>query len=417
MPFALLALALGAFAIGTTEFVIMGLLPEVAADLGVSLSTAGHLIAAYALGVVVGAPLLTAAATRLSRRTALLLFMGLFAVGNLVTVFAPTYETVLASRVLAGLPHGAFLGVGALVAAHMAGPARRATAVARMLLGLTVANIVGVPAGTFLGQLMGWRTAFLVVAAIALVSLVCVMIFVPEVPSSKGVRLRGEITAMGRPQVLFGLLTAVFGFAGVFAVFSYISPMMTEVAGMSPAGVPVVLALFGTGMTLGSLATGPLADRWLRPTIYGALASLAVVLLLFSVAVQHPVSAMVAVVVLGAVGFGVTAPLQVLIMNKAAGAPTIAAASNHSAFNLANAGGAWIGGLGIGAGLGYTSPALLGAVTAVLGLAVAVTAGVLDRGAPDSTGGTDADAETDGEAGAHGAGARPEPATGTSDRR
>ncbi|WP_017615162.1 MFS transporter [Nocardiopsis salina] len=413
MPFALLALALGAFAIGTAEFVIMGLLPEAAADLDVTLSSAGHLIAAYALGVVIGAPILTAAATRLRRRTALLVFMGLFALGNVATVVAPTYETVLASRFLAGLPHGAFLGVGALVAAHMAGPMRRATAVARMLLGLTVANIVGVPAGTLLGQLMGWRTAFLVVAVIALVSLVCVMVFVPDVPSPKGVRLRGEIAAMGRPQVVYALITAVFGFAGVFAVYSYISPMMTEVAGMSPAGVPLVLALFGTGMTLGSLAVGPLADRWLRPTIYGSLASLAVVLVLFSVAVQHPVSAMIAVVVLGAVGFGVTAPLQVLIMNKAAGAPTIASSANHSAFNMANAGGAWIGGLGISAGLGYTSPALLGAGAAVLGLAVALTAGALDRRNPglykdDGTRADGGDAE---------AGAVEDPAVDASDRR
>ncbi|GAB3475390.1 MFS transporter [Nocardiopsis coralliicola] len=385
MGLALLALALGAFAIGTTEFVIMGLLPEVAADLGVPLSQAGHLISAYALGVVVGAPLLTALATRLPRKTMLLAFMGMFALGNLATVAAPDFGTVFAARVLAGLPHGAFLGVGALVAAHMAGPLRQATAVARMMLGLTVANIVGVPAGTLLGQLMGWRAAFAVVAGLALLCMAGVALFVPRRAAAGGGGIRGEVVALGRSQVVLALLTGVLGFAGVFAVFSYISPMATELAGFAPGMVPVVLALFGTGMTLGSLAVGPLADRWLRPTIYGALASLAVMLVVFGFAVHHPVTAAIAVVLLGAAGFSVTAPLQVLVMRKAGEASAMASASNHSAFNLANAGGAWIGGVGIGAGLGLASPAFIGAVLAVAGLGVALVAGRRDR----ASGGSD----------------------------
>lgn len=379
MPLALFALALGAFAIGTTEFVIMGLLPEVAADLEIAIPTAGHLISAYALGVVVGAPLLTALSTRLPRKNALLLFMGVFLLGNLLTVLAPTHLTVLAARFLAGIPHGAYLGVAALIAAHLAGPARRATAVARVMLGLTIANIVGVPAGTLLGQLTGWRTAFLVVAVIAGLTLLGVARWVPHVPIGRHGGLRGEFSALAEPQVVLGLLTAVFGFAGVFAVYSYISPMMTELAGMSFTGVPVVLALFGVGMTLGSLLVGPLADRWLRPTIYGSLASLALVLALFTMAVHHPWTAAVGVVVLGAVGFGVTAPLQVLVMSRAGAAPGLASASNHSAFNLANAGGAWVGGVGIAMGLGYASPAAIGAVLAVVGLGIAVTAGLMDR--------------------------------------
>ncbi|GAB2495900.1 MFS transporter [Nocardiopsis aegyptia] len=389
MPLALFALALGAFAIGTTEFVIMGLLPEVARDLDVPISTAGYLISAYAGGVVVGAPLLTALSTRLPRKTVLLLFMGVFLVGNLATVVADSYGAVFAARVLAGLPHGAFLGVGALVAAYMAGPDRRATAVARMFLGLTIANIVGVPAGTFLGQFMGWRAAFLAVVAISALAIVAIAVFVPRLPAPPGGGLRGEMAALGDRQVLLGLLTAVFGFAGVFAVYSYISPMMTELAGMSPGGVPLILALFGTGMTLGSLVVGPLADRALRPTIFGALASLAVVLVVFSFTVHNPWTAAATVVVLGAVGFGVATPLQVLVMNKADRAPTMASASNHSAFNLANAGGAWLGGVGIGMGLGLTSPALIGAVLAVVGLGIAVTASLLDRPAAGA-GGTDA---------------------------
>ncbi|GAA1438586.1 MFS transporter [Nocardiopsis tropica] len=379
MPLALLALALGAFAIGTTEFVIMGLLPDVAADLGVSVPTAGYLISAYALGVVVGAPLLTALSTRVPRKTVLLLFMGLFLAGNLATVLAPSYGAVFASRVLAGLPHGAFLGVGSLVAAQMAGPGRQATAVSRVLLGLTVANIVGVPVGTFLGQAMGWRAAFLVVSGIAVLATLGVAAFVPRQPAAPGAGLRQELSELGRPQVVLGLTTAVFGFAGVFAVYSYVSPMMTELAGMSASSMPVVLALFGVGMTLGSLVVGPLADRALRPTIYGSLAALAIVLALFTVTVHNPWTAAVSLVVLGAVGFGVCTPLQVLVMNRAGAAPTMAAASNHSAFNLANAGGAWLGGVGISAGLGYTSPAAIGALLAVVGLGIAVLAGFLDR--------------------------------------
>lgn len=379
MPLALLALALGAFAIGTTEFVIMGLLPDVAADLGVPVPTAGYLISAYALGVVVGAPLLTALSTRVPRKTVLMLFMGLFLAGNLATVLAPSFGAVFASRVLAGLPHGAFLGVGSLVAAQMAGPGRQATAVSRVLLGLTVANIVGVPVGTFLGQAMGWRAAFLVVSGIALLATLGVAAFVPRQPAAPGAGLRQELSELGRPQVVLGLTTAVFGFAGVFAVYSYVSPMMTELAGMSSSSVPVVLALFGVGMTLGSLIVGPLADRALRPTIYGSLAALAIVLALFTVTVHNPWTAAVSLVVLGAVGFGVCTPLQVLVMNRAGAAPTMAAASNHSAFNLANAGGAWLGGVGISAGLGYASPAAIGAVLALVGLGIAVLAGVLDR--------------------------------------
>ncbi|MCP2238044.1 MFS transporter [Prauserella halophila] len=390
MAVALCALALGAFAIGTTEFVIMGLLPQVAGGLDVSVATAGNLISAYALGVVVGAPLLTAVATRLGRKQALLAFLVLFVLGNVATVLVPGYAGVFASRVIAGLPHGAYLGAASLVAAQLVGPARQATAVARVLMGLTIANIVGVPAGTFLGQVFGWRAAFLVVAVLGLLAAAGVAAFVPALPKPEGVGLRTEVVALGRKQVVLGLTTAVFGFAGVFAVYSYISPMLTELAGLSDGAVPVVLALFGAGMTAGSLIVGPLADRALRPTIYGSLAALAVVLVVFWFAIDAQWSAVVMTVVLGAVGFGVTAPLQVLIMQKAGKAPTLAAASNHSAFNLANAGGAWLGGIGIGAGLGYASPAIIGAVLAVVGLGIAVAAGMLDR---DPSGAEPTDAE------------------------
>ncbi|MET9106224.1 MFS transporter [Streptomyces zhihengii] len=380
MPTALLALALSAFGIGTTEFVMMGLLPEVAGDLGTSVPTAGYLVSAYALGVVVGAPLLTAFGSRVPRKRMLLLLMALFTVGNLASALAPGFATLLAGRVLAGLPHGAFFGVGAVVAARLVAENRQARAVATMFLGLTVANIVGVPAATALGQHLGWRATFLVVTAIGLVSMAALARLIPAGEPETHRGIGRELRALGDRQVLLGLLTAVFGFAGVFAVYSYLASMTTEAMGFGESAVTLVLALFGIGMTLGALAAGPLTDRALRPTLYGSLAALAVVLTVFPFAVRIPWLALVTVVVLGAVGFLTTTPLQMLVMRKAQDAPTLASASNHSAFNLANAGGAWLGGVAIAAGWGWTSPAFVGAGLTVVGLAVAVVAGLLDRG-------------------------------------
>ncbi|MFD7920611.1 MFS transporter [Streptomyces sp. NPDC059740] len=385
MPLALLALAISAFGIGTTEFVMMGLLPNVAGDLGTSVPTAGYLVSAYALGVVVGAPLLTALGSRIPRKRMLLLLMGVFTVGNLFSALAPSFGLLVVGRLLAGLPHGAFFGVGAVVAAKLVSEGRQARAVATMFLGLTVANIVGVPVGTLLGQHLGWRATFLVVAVIGLVSLGALAALVPHMPREEQGGLGREVRALANRQVVLGLLTAVFGFAGVFAVYSYLASMMTQVTGISEGSVTLVLALFGIGMTLGALAAGPLTDRALRPTLYGALAALAVVLVVFHFAVHHTAAALVCVVLLGGVGFMTTTPLQMLVMRKAKHAPTMASASNHSAFNLANAGGAWLGGAAISAGWGWTSPTLVGAVLAVVGLAVAVTAGVLDRSGGDGS--------------------------------
>ncbi|GAA4681142.1 MFS transporter [Streptomyces chumphonensis] len=383
MPLAVLALAIGAFGIGMTEFVMMGLLPDVAEDLGTSVPTAGHLVSAYAVGVVVGAPLLTAVGARVPRRRMLVALMALFTVGNLASVLAPGFGTLLAGRLLAGLPHGAFFGVGAVVAARLVAPDRRARAVAAMFLGLTVANVVGVPAGTALGQHFGWRATFLVVTAVGVVAMAALAALVPRLPREPGAGLGGELRALADRQVVLGLLTAVFGFAGVFAVYSYLASTVTEVTGLAQSSVTLVLALFGIGMTLGALVAGPLTDRALRPTLYGSLAALALVLLAFHFTAHVRWAALVTVVLIGAVGFLTTTPLQLLVMNKARAAPTLASASNHSAFNLANAGGAWLGGLAVSAGWGWTSPSLVGAGLAVLGLGVAVAAGRLDRdGAP-----------------------------------
>ncbi|MEU3003115.1 MFS transporter [Streptomyces sp. NPDC007020] len=380
MPLALLALAVSAFGIGTTEFVMMGLLPNVADDLGTSVPTAGHLVSAYAIGVVIGAPLLTGLGSRIPRKRMLLALMALFIVGNLASALAPDFGWLVAGRFLAGLPHGAFFGVGAVVAARLVPEGRRARAVATMFLGLTVANIVGVPAATLLGQHLGWRATFLVVAAIGLAAMAALARLVPRIPVEAHQDVRRELRALGNRQVLLGLLTAVFGFAGVFAVYSYLSTMTTKAMGFGESSVTLVLALFGIGMTLGALAAGPLTDRALRPTLYGSLGALAVVLVAFPFTVDVRWAALAMVVLLGAVGFMTTTPLQMLVMNKAKDAPTLASASNHSAFNLANAGGAWLGGVAIASGWGWTSPAFVGAVLAVAGLAIAATAGFLDRG-------------------------------------
>ncbi|GHG35072.1 MFS transporter [Streptomyces zaomyceticus] len=379
MPLALLALAVSAFGIGTTEFVMMGLLPQVADDLGTSVPTAGYLVSAYAIGVVVGAPLLTALGSRIPRKRMLLLLMALFTVGNLASALAPGFGWLIAGRVLAGLPHGAFFGLGAVVAARLVREDRQARAVATMFLGLTVANILGVPAATLLGQHLGWRATFLVVSVVGLLAMAALARLVPHVPVDERQGLGREVRALGRPQVLLGLLTAVFGFAGVFAVYSYLASMTTEVMGFGDSTVTVVLALFGLGMTGGALAAGPLTDRALRPTLYGSLGALVLTLVAFRFTVHVPWLALVTVVVLGAVGFMTTTPLQMLVMNKAKDAPTLASASNHSAFNLANAGGAWAGGAAVAAGWGWTSPALVGAGLTVVGLAVAAVAGLLDR--------------------------------------
>ncbi|MFH9679923.1 MFS transporter [Streptomyces globisporus] len=380
MPLALLALAVSAFGIGTTEFVMMGLLPNVADDLGTSVPTAGYLVSAYAIGVVLGAPLLTGLGSRVPRKKMLLLLMALFTIGNLASALAPDFGWLVAGRLLAGLPHGAFFGVGAVVAARLVSEGRQARAVATMFLGLTVANIVGVPAATLLGQHLGWRATFLVVAAIGLAAMAALARLVPHIPVEAHQDVRRELRALGNRQVLLGLLTAVFGFAGVFAVYSYLSAMTTKAMGFGESSVTLVLALFGIGMTLGALAAGPLTDRALRPTLYGSLGALAVVLVAFPFTVHVQWAALTMVVLLGAIGFMTTTPLQMLVMNKAKDAPTLASASNHSAFNLANAGGAWLGGVAIAAGWGWTSPAFVGAVLAVAGLAIAATAGFLDRG-------------------------------------
>ncbi|MEU6367234.1 MFS transporter [Streptomyces sp. NPDC046931] len=380
MPLALLALAVGAFGIGTTEFVMMGLLPEVADDLHISIPTAGHLVSAYALGVVIGAPLLAAVTARLPRRAVLIGLMALFVVGNALSALAPGYDWLLAARFLSGLPHGAFFGVGAVVATGLVAPERKARSVSLMFMGLTVANIAGVPVATLMGQHLGWRATFLGVGAIGVAAIVSLSLLIPRdhthVPAGG---LRGELAALRSLPVWLALATTVAGFGALFAAYSYITPMLTDAAGYADASVTLLLALFGVGATIGNLVGGRLADHSLRGTLFGGLIALAAVLGLFPLLMNAEWSAALAVALLGTAAFVTGSPLQLMVMEKASAAPSLASSANQAAFNLANAGGAWIGGLALAAGLGVTSPALAGAGLAVLGLAVAGAAYAVDR--------------------------------------
>lgn len=384
MPLALLALAVVAFGIGTTEFATMGLLPQIADGIGVSVPHAGNLVSAYALGVVVGAPVLTGLGARLPHKRLLLLLSGLFVLGNTASALAPNFGLMFAARFLAGLPHGALFGVGAVVASRLVAPDRAARAVSRMFLGLTVANIVGVPAATALGQQLGWRSAYGAVAVIGLVALAALAFFVPHQPRGRQSGIRQELAAMSNRQVAIGLATAVVGFGGFFAVYSYLVPMLTHLTGVSDSSTTWVLALYGVGMTLGTLVAGPLTDRALRPTLYAGHALLAAALVTFYFTVHSTVPALLTIVFIGAIGSFITTPVQMLLMAKAKNAPTMAAASNHSAFNLANAGGAWLGGLAVSAGWGWASPNLVGAALATAGLGLAFVGGLTDRGNPSS---------------------------------
>lgn len=379
MPLALLALAIGAFGIGTTEFVIMGLLPEVANDFQVSIPTAGFLVTGYALGVVLGAPLMTVLGTKVSRKRMLMLLMGLFIVGNVLSALAPAFGLMLAGRVVASLAHGAFFGIGSVVAADLVAPEKKAGAIAMMFTGLTVANVIGVPLGTFIGQSIGWRATFLIVAGLGVLGLAGVAKLVPEQPRPEGVRLRHEMAAFRNVQVLLAMAMTVLGFGGVFAAITYITPMMTEVAGFADSSVTWLLVLFGLGMVGGNLIGGKFADRALMPLLYVSLGALALVLALFTVTAQNKIAAAVTIVLVGGLGFATVPPLQKRVLDQASGAPTLASAVNIGAFNLGNALAAWLGGIVIAAGLGFTAPNWVGALLAGSALVLAVLSSALER--------------------------------------
>ncbi|MEV6273773.1 MFS transporter [Nocardia sp. NPDC051832] len=365
---AMLALALGGFGIGTTEFVSMGLLPNIAAAMDVSEPTAGHAVSAYALGVVVGAPLIAALCARMARKRLLVLLMVAFTIGNAATVFAPTFPALLAARFVSGLPHGAYFGVASLAAASLAPAGQRAKAVAAVMLGLSAANVVGVPGATWLGQHLGWRDAYLVVAVIGLATIAALLAFVPELTGFKTTSPLTELGALCRPQVLLTLAVGAVGFGGMFAVYTYITTTLTDVAGLRAGLVPIVLMLFGLGMIAGNIVGGVLADRGVDRSVFLALIAMAVILAGFVAAAHNPITAGIGAFLVGASGAALAPGLQTRLMDVAADAQTLAAALNHAALNIANAAGAWLGGLVIAAGLGYTAPAVVGAGLAVAGV-------------------------------------------------
>lgn len=376
MPLALYALTVGAFGIGVTEFVIMGLLLEVGRDLGVGLAAAGLLISGYALGVVVGAPLLTAATGRLPRKIVLLGLMALFTAGNLACALAPSYAVLMAARVFTALAHGTFFGIGSVVATGLVATERRASAIAVMFTGLTVANIVGVPFGTWLGQEYGWRATFWAVSAVGVAAMAVVAAWVPaSAGTPEAGSWRADLAAIARAPVLRGFAVTVLGFAGVFAVFTYVAPMLTRISGFSDAAVSPVLLVFGGGLVVGNLWGGRLADRDLGRAMLLTLAALAAVLAAMPFAMQLRWAAVVAVGLLGAAGFATVAPLQTWVLEQSGGAArSLASSFNIAAFNLGNALGAWAGGAAIDHGPGLAAVPLVAAAFPLAALAVVLPA-------------------------------------------
>ena len=361
MPAGLIALALGGFGIGLTEFVITGLLPEVAADYGVTETTAGWLVTGYALAVIVGALGLTAATTRLPRKPVLVGLLVLFIIGNTLSALAPVYGVMMLGRVVAALCHGAFFGIGSVVASNMVAREKRASAVALMFTGLTASNVLGVPFGTFLGQALGWRATFWAIAAIGVVALVGVLVLVPAVRVTETPSLARELSAFRSGQVWLSLGMTVLGYGGMFGAFTYIAYTLTSVSGFASSSVPWLLIVFGVGLFVGNFAGGKLASKSIDGTLLVVLVVLTVVLAVFALVAASPVLTVVSLVLMGAFGFATVPALQTRIMQYADHAPTLASGANIAAFNLGNALGAWIGGLTIAAGLGYTSPIWAGA--------------------------------------------------------
>ena len=387
MPIALLALTAGAFGIGTTDFVIMGLLLQVSADLHVTIATAGLLISGYALSVAVGAPLLTIASRTLPRKTVLLALMVIFTLGNLACALAPSYGWLMAARVITALAHGTFFGVGSVVATGLVPRERRASAIAIMFTGLTAATLLGVPAGAWLGVQFGWRATFWAVTLIGAAAFAVIAVFVPSARAGNDdaaaapTALREELAVLARPQVLRGLALTVLGFAGVFTVFTYIQPLLLRVTGVSESAVSPMLLVLGGGLAVGNLLGGRLADRAPMRALLATLAALAVVFAAMHWMVEAPWSAVLFVALLGIAAFATVAPMQLHVLEKASGAgQNLASSLNIAAFNLGNALGAWVGGLTVESGPGLQSLGWVAALITLAGLAVSLWSRAADRG-------------------------------------
>ena len=382
---ALLALAVGGFAIGTTEFVTMGLLPQVAAGIGTDIPTAGHFVSAYAAGVVVGAPLIAVLAARVPRKQVLLALMVGFAVANVASGFASTYGQLIGARFLSGLPHGAFFGIGSVVAASLVPKQKRTWAVAMMLVGLGVANVIGVPLTTLLGQSLGWQVPYRVVGIIGAITVLATWAWIPDQPASGEESMLGELRALKRLQVWLALLIGTVGFGGMFATYAYITPTMTDLAGFSTSFVPVILGIYGVGMVAGMVVSGRVAHFGLMRGIVVSMALIAVMLGVFGFLVHVPALAIIMVFVLGFLPSILVPMLQTRLMDVAHEGQALAAALNHSTLNIANALGAWLGSVVLAAGFGYEWPSRVGALLAVLGVVIATISIVVQRRRPSSS--------------------------------
>ena len=366
----LVALAVGGFAIGTTEFASMGVLPNIADALHVSIPTAGYAITAYALGVVVGAPTFAVLGARLPRKGFLLVLITALTAANLASAVAPNFAMLVVARFLSGVPHGAYFGIGAVVAARLVPPERRARAVASTMMGLTVANVVGVPLTTWLGQAFGWRSVYLVVVGVGLLTLLAVEFFVPRVAPHQDASPRQELSTLARGQVWLTLILASVGFGGMFAVYSYVTPTLIHVSGFRESAVPLAIAGFGVGMTLGTYAGGRLADWSVVRTLAICPTLVIAVLLMFTMTAHAAVPAALTLFLLGATTSMCIPALMARLMDVAGDGKALAATLSHSALNVGNALGAWLGGVVIAAGFGYTAPAVVGAALAAVGLGV-----------------------------------------------
>lgn len=375
---ALISLMISTFAIGTTEFIIMGILPDVAKDLNVSISSTGLLVTGYAIGVAIGAPLLTALTGKMQRKKLLLMLMLLFVIGNTLCAVAPTYEFLLVSRVLAAFAHGTFFGVGSVVASRLVPPEKQSSAVAMIFTGVSVANIIGVPLGTFVGQSLGWRASFWIISALGVVAILCITKFIPQMALTSVPSFRQEIRVLKKPQVQLTLLMTILSFVGVFAAFTYIAPTLTDITKFSASAITPILLLYGLGLTIGNTVAGRLSDWKPMPTIIGMLALLTLVMGSFYITSEYKILAVITVFLWGFTSFGHVPGLQMRVIAKAKGAPNIAASLNISAFNLGIALGSFVGGVVINTSLGLKAIPLVAALLTVLCIGVVLVGWLFD---------------------------------------
>ncbi len=375
----ILALAIGGFCIGTTEFVAMGLIQEIAKDLQVSIPDAGYFISAYALGVVIGAPIIAITCAQIPRKKLLLVLMLFYGIANTLTALADTPETVLLSRFIAGLPHGAYFGIGALVAAELANPNRRSTAIALMMMGLTIATVIGVPLATWIGQQFGWRSGFIFSALIAFLTLIAIIAFVPHIPVHKTASIKNELAGLKNINIWLTLAVGAIGFGGMFSVYSYISPILTEYTQTDIIVVPFALAIWGIGMVIGGLLAGHFADKNLNKTIVGVLISSAITFLLVSFMMDNIFTAFIGLFLIGMTVIGLASTLQIRLMEVAGNAQSLAASLNHSAFNLANALGAYLGGWVLTQNMGWLAPIQIGSALSLSGLLIFIIALLIEK--------------------------------------